>query len=100
VIKWDFYFDKSDEECEIDRVDVSLSLTYTYPEWNTPVKTSPALVEKWNKYMKSSTKKAMGASQMMVRVSSSRLFWICHPLRLAIRWAMPRMTPPWKKLMS
>lgn len=51
AIKWHFYYDKSNNECKIDRVDVSLSITYIYPEWNPPADAAPALVTKWNTYM-------------------------------------------------
>lgn len=51
TIKWYFYYDKSNNECKIDRAEVSLSLTYIYPEWNPPADAASALVSKWNTYM-------------------------------------------------
>ena len=32
-INWYFYYSQGTKECKIDRVDVSLSITYTYPKW-------------------------------------------------------------------
>jgi predicted secreted Zn-dependent protease len=51
-IKWYFYYDNSGGQCKIDRTEVSLSLTYTYPEWNPPANASQALVQKWKAYLK------------------------------------------------
>jgi predicted secreted Zn-dependent protease len=51
VINWYFYYNQGNNECTIDRVDVSLSITYTYPEWKPPSDASKALVTKWINYM-------------------------------------------------
>ncbi len=50
VINWYFYYNQGQDECKIDRVEVSLALTYTYPQWDPPANADPKLVKKWNKY--------------------------------------------------
>lgn len=57
VIEWHYYYNESSNECKIDtnRVDVTLTLTFTYPEWKYPPDASSSLVDKWNTYMKNLT---------------------------------------------
>jgi predicted secreted Zn-dependent protease len=54
VINWRYYYSESSTDCKIDRnkVEVSLTLTFTYPKWQAPSKAAPALVAKWNRYIK------------------------------------------------
>jgi predicted secreted Zn-dependent protease len=54
TIEWHYYYNESSNECKIDtsRVDVTLKLTFTYPEWKYPPDASSSLVDKWNTYMK------------------------------------------------
>jgi len=53
-IEWHYYYNESKKDCKIDskRVDVSLSITFTYPKWTSPSNATPALLDKWNTYMK------------------------------------------------
>lgn len=53
-IKWHYYYIESSSECKIDqtRVDVSLDITFTYPQWNPSSDASQALADKWNTYTK------------------------------------------------
>lgn len=54
LIEWHYYYNESTNECKIDtnRVDVTLTLTFTYPEWKYPPDASSSVVDKWNTYMK------------------------------------------------
>lgn len=54
TIEWHYYYNESGSECKIDtnRVDVTLTLAFTYPEWKYPADASSSLVDKWNTYMK------------------------------------------------
>jgi predicted secreted Zn-dependent protease len=57
VIEWHYYYNESANECKIDtnRVNVTLTLTFTYPEWKYPPDASSSLVDKWNTYVKNLT---------------------------------------------
>lgn len=57
VINWRYYYNQSGTTCKIDRnkVEVSLTLTFTYPQWQAPANAAPALVSKWKRYIKQLT---------------------------------------------
>jgi predicted secreted Zn-dependent protease len=54
LIEWHYYYKESSKDCQIDqkRVDVSLTLTFTYPEWKYPPDAASSTVDKWNTYTK------------------------------------------------
>jgi predicted secreted Zn-dependent protease len=51
-IKWNLYYQQGGSDCKIDRAEVLLSLTYRLPKWNPTAQAKPAVIEKWNNYLK------------------------------------------------
>jgi predicted secreted Zn-dependent protease len=50
-INWHYAYEASSSDCKIANAEVDVKITFTLPHWNQPGNISPALVEKWNKYM-------------------------------------------------
>jgi predicted secreted Zn-dependent protease len=51
-ITWNLHYQAGSSDCKIDQADVLLSLTYLLPKWIPTADAKPAVVEKWNNYMK------------------------------------------------
>jgi len=49
-IKWRFFWEEKDNHCEINKVNVTLKVNFTLPNWSNKDKASFALQSKWNKY--------------------------------------------------
>ena len=51
-IKWNIQYKQGSSDCKIDQAEVLLSIIYLLPEWISTSDAKPAVVEKWNSYMK------------------------------------------------
>lgn len=51
-VKWDYDYDRAPNSCSAASFQATLEVTYRYPKWIRPDNVPPALVDKWDGYMK------------------------------------------------
>jgi predicted secreted Zn-dependent protease len=50
-VRWSYPYDRSPGSCGLGKVKVSVTVSYTLPEWSDPAAAPPDLVTQWNGYL-------------------------------------------------
>lgn len=69
-VKWDYGYDRGPQACAADSFRVTVEILFRYPKWVRTGNASPALVEKWDRYMESLTLHENGHRDLVVQAAT------------------------------
>lgn len=52
LVRWSYPYEREASSCGLGKVKVSLTVTYTMPDWDRPADAPSAVVTRWDRYMK------------------------------------------------
>lgn len=66
-VRWAYPYTAANGSCSTGRVEVSVEVTFTFPQWNNPANVPKSLIDNWNRYLEALQHHEEGHKQIAIR---------------------------------